>query len=249
MTATLIGSFALGDALPGLKDALEETGVALTTLKGVVDGAISTLSDLEAALDELASSVDSVKDDLIAGPVSEVQNAIDAAQTLLDDLDAITDPSLYLDGVIAQINDAIVSLEGLVPADYLADLIAGTNAGIDAQQLRLDANLAMVSDLTDIYDDVATYTAALGALESVLQDASDASIGGIVAYTEQMSELLNAGVYVVSYNGTLSALGSDVDGVLPGTGLGGSENVSGPLLIVQTSNTATLTALNNVFGL
>ena len=41
----------------------------------------------------------------------------------------------------------------------------------------------------------------------------------------------------------------DVDAVLPQSGISGSTLVAGPVLVVTTGNTATLTALNSAFGL
>ena len=248
MTATLLGSYSLGDAIPGLKDALNAAGQGLQSLKGTVDSAIGTLNTLKGTIDGLASDLDSAKDGIVLGPVNELNDAIDTAQSLLSELLTLNAPD-YLSGAIAGLNAAVALLESLVASDYLNDAIAGVQGAINGQQARLDTLASNISDLTDIEDDVRLQTAALGSLANTLQTASNAVIGALVAYNQQVSEMLNTGVYVVAYTGPLSSLGSDVDGVLPGTGIGGSTNVSGPLLIVETANTSTLAALNNAFGL
>jgi hypothetical protein len=249
MTATLLGSFSLGDAIPGANDALDQAGTGLIALKGAVDGALDNLSLLQSTLDGLANDLDGAKDDLLNGPIDEFQNAVDTAQQALDDLLAISDPNAYLGTIIAGLNDAIALLEGLSAPDYLSDSIAAVTAAVNGQQARLDALASTVSDLTDISDDVRAQTALLGEIRNTLQEAAFNAIDGIVAYTAMASELLNSGVYVVSYVGPLSSLGADVDAVLPGTGIGLSETVMGPLLITKTANAATVAAIKNVFGL
>jgi len=248
MTAVLLGSFSLGDAIPGLADALKKTGAALQSIKGVTDTAIGSLSTLQNTINGLANDIDGAKSGLIAGPVGELNDAIDAAENLLNNLGSLN-PNAFLSDAIAGLNSAIALLSSLLASDYLGDALAGVTAAIAGQQSRLNSLVSDIDTLTDITDDVRNQTALLGDLRNTLQSASDATIGALVGYNEQVSEMLNSGVYVVSYVGPLSSLGSDVDGVLPGTGIGSSTNIAGPLLIVKTSNTATLTALNNIFGL
>jgi hypothetical protein len=248
MTATLLGSYSLGDAIPGLKSALSTTGQALQSIRGTVDSAIDSLGTLRSALNTVATEVDSTKNALTAGPVDEVNDAIDTAQDLLSNLLTL-DAADYLSDTIAGLNSAIALIGGLTASTFLADAISGVEGAIDGQQTRLDSLVEDVNSLTDIADDVRTRAAALGVLANTLQAASDNAVSALVAYNQQISEMLNTGVYVVAYNGALSSLGTEVDAVLPDTGVGSSTNVAGPLLIVESSNTAALAALNNAFGL
>lgn len=248
MTAVLLGQFTLGDAVPGLRDVLESTGQALQDLKGVVDAGIATLGLLENQINSLAQDLDSLKDDYLRGPIDELQSAVNAAQGLLNDvINQLA--SQYLSGILSKLDEAISLLRALSANDFLTDQIAAINSAIDGQQSKLNNLTSQLSTLTDIADDVAALTAPLGDLRNRLQTSANEAINGLIAYNEQLSQFLNSGVFVVRYNGPLSTLGSDVDAVLPNTGLDGFVEVAGPLLIVQTANTASLAALNAAFGL
>lgn len=252
MTAVLLGQFTLGDAVPGLKDALDAAGQGLQALKGVVDGALGTLGTIANNINSLASAIDAVKNDFLSDQVSALQDLIDSTQGLLGELQALPAPqlALRLPNLIDDLTASLALLDALDPTQWANDQISGLQSAIDAQQDKLDAALAQVQDLTNIADDVAGLTSALTDLQDTLQNAADDAINGIVAYTEQLSEMLNDGVYVVSYTGTLGNLGSDVNSALSlATGLNSGDLVSGPMLIVKSSNTAALAAINGAFGL
>lgn len=249
MTATLIGSFSVGDAVPGLYDVFKDVGNGLTALKSSVDGVIGELGNLQSELNSLASDIDSTTAEIIAGPFNIANQNINAAKSALSELQGITDAGDYLDGVIANLNDAITLLESLVPEDYLSDQLASVSAAIDSLQSAVDDFENQLNDLSRISDDVRKQTALLGDIENTLQDASDNALTPIIQFNAALSQLLNSGVFVVHYDGTLQSLGTEVDGVLPGTGIGNDENVVGPVLVVRTANTATLAALKNVFGI
>lgn len=249
MTAILLGSFTLGDAIPGLTDVLDKTGQGLDTMRQAADTAIGAIGRAKDELDGLANQLDNIKSDLTSSALAPIYAALDAAQDLLSKLDAITNPADYLAGIIAQLDAAKAALLALIPADYVGDLIAGAQSAISSFEGNIRDLESQLNDLTDIAGIVADQTAFLNDIQDALGDALDATLGALAGYLDQMSQLLNSGVHVVSYNGQLSSLGSEVDAVLPGTGIGGSTFVAGPILIVKTADTATLSALNSVFGL
>ena len=249
MTAVLLGDYTLGDAIPGVKDSLDKTGEALTALKGAVDTAAGTLTGAVNDLSNAVNDINDIKDETLAGPINELQGAVDTAQGALNDLLAITDADQYMAEILAQMDKAIALLQTLLPDDYLSEAINAVNSAVDAQQNRLDSALDDLQDLTDVTGEIDAVLDQINGVVNDLQNAANDAIGGIVAYVDQISEMLNSGVFVVSYEGALSSLGSEVDAVLPDTGIGGSTQVAGPLLIVKTSNTATLAALNSAFGL
>lgn len=249
MTATYLGGGTLGDAVPGLQEELGKVGEALEALKGVVDSNIGKIGDVQDKINGAAGDLNDAKNDLTAGPLADLQNAVDTAQAGLDDLANVGDAGAWLTDIINKLDETKSFLEGLNSATHLQNMIDAVNAGVDGAQAKVDGMQDDLEQLTDVESLVEQQTALLGEVESALQDASNAAIGGVIAYTEQVSQLLNSGVHVVYFNGSLSALGSEVDGVLPDTGFDSSAQVAGPLLIVDIANTAAFNALKAAFGL
>jgi ABC-type transporter Mla subunit MlaD len=249
VTATLIGSFSLGDSIPGLSDTLDTVGNGLAELKSSVDSVTGEIGNLASTINGLAASVDAATAELVAGPFGAARDQLDQIKGSLERLNNVPDATAYLAGITASLAEAIDLLNGLVPDDYLADQIAAVQGAIDNTEAALDDFENTLKDLTAISDDIRKQTALLNDLDRALSDAADAAIEPLAAYTEQVSQLLNSGVSVVHYTGSLSSLGGEVDAVLPGSGIGSSEQVTAPLLVVQTANTATLAALKDVFGI
>lgn len=249
MTAVLIGSFNLGDAIPGLNDVLDKTGGGLQDLKSVVDTGLGTLTQVAGELDGLANDLDALKDDITGVPFQAAQDLLTTAQSYLEDLEKFSGAN-YLKSIQTQLTAASTAL-GLITdaAQYLGDQITAVNAGIATLQTNVNELQQNLDDLTSVADRTNLLTDRIRGLRDTLANASNEAVGVIAGYLEQASQLLNSGVYVVHYSGQLNSLGGEVDAVLPSTGVGGSELVTGPLLIVKTADSATLGAIKSAFGI
>lgn len=247
MTATLIGSYSLGDAIPGMNDVLNSTGTGLTALKSSVDSVIGNIGALQSELDGLANDIDTSVQAITDIPFAAVQDQLTAASGALASLEGITDAGAYLDSIIGSLTETIDLLNSVVPNDYLAGQIAAVQAAVDDLQSSVDNFQSDLDDLTSIADDVRAQTKLLGDIEDTLQTASDDALTPIIEFNAAVSQLLNSGVFAVYFSGELQNLGSEVDSVLPGTGIGNDELVETPLLVVRIANAATISALRNVF--
>jgi chromosome segregation ATPase len=249
MTAVLIGSFNLGDAIPGLNDSLDSAGQGLQNLKSAVDKGISDLNNIVSSIDSIARDLDASKDSYLNEPFQKARDLASTATSYLSELRKLS-PSQYLDDLSQQLQLTSDLLSGLTDIDkFLQDQISAVTASISALDQEVNDLQQQINDLTSISDRVGLVTGEARSLLGDLSSAANEATNVIAGYLEQASQLLNSGVYVVHYNGTLNALGGEVDAVLPSTGVAGTENVVGPLLIVKTADTATLTAIKSAFGI
>lgn len=249
MTAELIGSFSLGDAIPGLAGTLSTVGAGLTAIVDAVNEVTGLLTALQVAINALASEIDSVSSDLIAGPFGQIQDQLTAISGALDTLEGIVDASAHIDTITAAINSTLSELAALDPSQYLTDQIGAVEAAKDAVQASVNGFQDSLSDMVSISDTIQSISSQLGELDRLLSGAASEALGPIAAFNEALSALLNTGVYVVHYSGALSSLGSEVGAVLPGTGIGTTEDITAPLLVTRSANTATTQALKDAFGI
>jgi hypothetical protein len=249
MTATLIGELTLGDAVPGIRDALVTVGDGLRALKAVTDAQIGLIRSAQSEINGLAADLDAAKSDLISGPLDEFQAAVDAAQGALDDLVAIADAPAWLTGLIGQLDAARALLVSLDPSSHLADMIAAVQGGVNGAQARLDSLAATLDSMTDISGLVSAQTAALGLIADALSAASTAAIGALAAYAEQVSQLLASGVAVVHFVGTTGNFGGEVDSAIAGSSLSPAGASTGLAMLVSATNPTTVANFKALFGI
>lgn len=248
MTVTYLGGITLGDAIPGLKDSLDIVGGALQTLRAAINANSALLQSGIDAVTGAMSDLEAAKDSFVGGPIGLANSKIDAAQGLLDEISSITDASAYLAAALAGIDAGRALIAGIAAPTYLSDQITAVNAGVDGLQGEANALVATADDMTDVTQLTAEQMAAVQNVKNAIDQAAQDALVGVVAYVEQISQLAASGIHALWYQGQLSSLGSEVDAALPETGLSGSTVVAGPLLVVDTANTAGLAALEAVFG-
>jgi hypothetical protein len=248
VTVTYLGGGTLGDAIPGLSEALDEVGKALQALKAAVDANSALLQSGIDAVSGALQDLENAKDALVSGPIQAVNDKIDAAQDYLASL-ANVDPFGFLQAALAAIDAARALLESLIPANYLASLIEALNAGIDGLQGQANELIATADDMTDVTQLTAAQMAAIQAMKNALDAAANAALAGLVAFAEQLSQLAASGIHTFwAESEPLSDLGSSLQARLGDTGFDASTNVTGPILIVDVANTAGLAAMVQVFG-
>lgn len=249
MTAVLIGEFTLGEAIPGLSEWFNTTGVGLQGLASSVSNQLGVISSIADDIDGLADDLNDAVDNIIAGPLGTVKDAASVAQSALDALRLITDASAYLSGIIQSLNDVATDLALLDPTQYLTDVINSTSAAVSSLEQAATNFSGYLSDITSVQNEFGIVSAALRGVESALQSALDAANSAIEVFLLGLDQLAHSGIYVVHYNGQLSSLGGEVGAVLPGTGIPGTEFVVGPLLIARTLDPASAAAIRAVFDI
>lgn len=248
MTATYLGGGSVGQLLPGLGEALTATGDALQALQTAVGAVTSTLNAAITALETAAANLDTATSDLLNSAAAPALAALNAAQGALNDLNLITDPGLYLSEAIGALNAAKALLEGLTGPDFLSDAIAGVTAGIAGLTSTLNDITGDIADAVSVGDDIGAATALARQAVAQLEDASAAAVAGLVAYAAMVSQLLNSGAHSIAYTGTLSGLGSGIDGASPGSGISGAQTVGGCIIFASTADAATVAAIGQIFG-
>jgi|GEM_PF-4814286 len=248
MTVTYLGGITLAEAIPGLSESLGAVGGALTNLRDTIAANSALLQSGIDAVTGAMQDLESSKDAFVGGPIEAVNGKIDAAQGLLTSISSITDASAYLSAALAGIDAGRALLAGLVPSTYLADQVAAVNAGVDGLQGEADTLLGTADSMTDVTALTAEQMAAVQNVKNAIDLATATALSGVVAYVEQVSQLAASGIHAFWFVGALSSMGSEIDAALPDTGLGGSTVIAGPVLVVDTANTAGLAALEDVFG-
>jgi len=249
MAIVYLGSLSLGDAIPGLQDALGAAGEGLRTARTAVDGAIGQLGSMVSQIQGLAGELESAKDSIVSTALAPALAAVSTAQGLLSDLNDITNPGDYVAALLTQIDAARALVASLVPDDYLGDIIDGVSSSIAGLQSQALGYVGLGDDLSDLTDDVAGVLGNVTGILGTLTEANVATLGALVAYSEMASALLNSGVHAFGYTGALSSLGGELDAATPATSVSGSATIGGVILFAKTSDGATLAALNDVFGI
>lgn len=249
MAIIYLGSLSLGDAIPGLKEALTAAGEGLRVARTAVDGAIGQLGSMVSQIQGVANDLESAKDSIVSTALAPALAAVSTAQGLLTDLNNITNPGDYVAALLSQIDAARALVAGLVPYDYLGDIIDGVSSSIAGLQSQALGYVGLGDDLTDLTDEVAGVLGNVTGVLNTLTDANAATLGALVAYSEMASALLNSGVHAFGYTGALSSLGSELDAATPATAVSGSATIGGVILLAKTSDGATVATLNNVFGI
>lgn len=251
MTAVLLGSFTVSGAIPGMNEFLVNAGEALQDLASTAKSVTSALGSTANLLNDAAGDLDNLKDELIAGPFDALSNQIETVEGLLRDLRNLAGaPSDFLQGEITKLNDAVDVLVGqLEDAEgFLQSKIDAMSAGLNTFEDALGELQSQISGAISARDLVSGAVDSLRGLQNTLDDAIDDATNAIGDWLAALSQLSNGGVYVVHYNGTLGNLGSEVQAVLPGTGLPNSDIVVGPLLVAAGSG-ATVAAIRSTFGI
>lgn len=247
MTTEYLGGLTLGQAIPGLLQSLMLVGDALQMLRAAVNENSALIQSGIGAVSGAMSDLESAKDDLTNGPIAAINDQIDTAQGYLADL-GVADAGLFLSAALGAIDMGRTYVEGLLPDDYLANAIASVSGGIGAVQSQADGLIGTADDMSDVTQRTTEQMTAIQAVKNALDSASFQALTGVVAYAEQISQLAASGVHTFWYQGTLGAMGGDLDGALPASGLSSGSVIAGPVLVVDSDNTTALAALQAVFG-
>jgi hypothetical protein len=247
MTTTYLGGTTLGQAIPGLLQSLGLVGSALVLLRDTVNNNSALLQSGIDGVTGAMSDLETAKDGFVAGPIQAVNDQVDTALAYLNSLSGL-DSSAFLTAALAAMDTGRSFVAGLLPDDYLAGVVSGVTGGVGAIQGQADTLVGTADDMTDVTQQTAAQAAALQAVKGALDTATVQALSGVVAYAEQLSQLAASGVHTFWYDGTLGAMGGDLDGALPASGLSSGSVIAGPVLVVDSANTTALAALQAVFG-
>ncbi len=248
MTATYLGGGSIADVIPGLADVLVLAGEGLRDARTAVDGAIGQLGVISSALSGAAGQIEGAKDGLVNSALAPITAQITSAQNYLSSLGAIGDPSAYLLGVLAGIDQARALIAALSGSAYLSQLTNGVNAAIDGLEAQGASVVGDLDSLTDVTSQLGPVLGAISQLSTELTAANAATLGAMAAYTAMASAILNSGVHSFWYTGALDQLGTELDAATPQSGVSGSELIAGPILFAKTTDAATVATLQGIFG-
>ena len=226
MSVVFVGAVSVGGAIGGLSPIFLNVTAALGDLKAAVDLQASLLLDAKASIRIAA--------------LADLQAQLNAALSIGVNLQAsISDPTLYLEGLLQGMIQVQANISALVPSVAVSATISanaaiavGLTAKIAAFDLVLNALLTIQLALT------AAISAVLGAINAALSIAAVLPTGSGAG-----------GVQLFVYEGLLSGLGAAIDAQASvDTGFSGSLPVYIPIMIVDSSVTATKGALQTVLG-
>lgn len=249
MTVIYLGSRSIGESIPGLTDALATTGEAVRYLRREADGAIGQIGVAVGLLTSAISDIESAKDGLLANARDPVSAAFSTANSLLNQLQNMLDPNLYLSNLIASLGMLAAQLNLLSGAAYLSQQIAGVQAGINSFQAQLAALDAEFDTATNGMTYIGDALAKVTEVSSALYAANAATLGALANYTAMLSGLANSGVHAFGYTGAIGSLGAELDAATPASGVSGGAEIGGVILFAKTADATTLSTLESIFGL
>lgn len=249
MSATYLGGRTLGETIPGLAEALGAIGDALNKLRAAIEANSALMQSGLDALSGAISDLDAAKNAIIGVPFQAVQEQLTAVTGLLDELKTLTDASQFLNKALAAIDEAKNQLLALAPTDFLEKNINQVQSAVSDLGNKVSGFQDDIEDLTSVSNLTSEGLGALQNIKNAIDTANQEALAGVTAYAEQLSQLAASGIHAIWYSGQLSSLGSEVDAILPDTGIGASTFVTGPILVVDTANSGALSALQAIFGI
>jgi hypothetical protein len=249
LAAVYFGSFTVGGAIPGASVVLDEVGLALDALRLVVEAQSGPLLTAVASINAQADACLDAKAAIRIPACVDFEAQLNAALDLNASFQLqLTDPVLYLNGLIAGCVQVQANLSALVPPSIAitgqinatAALAVSLEAKIAAIDLQLSALLAISAGLAVIAEAILAIHAALAA-------AVAACLSALGNYLTLAGHLLAAGAHCFLYDGPLDGLGVAIDSVTPGAGIGGSVPVRVPIVLVRQDDTAAYDAVNATY--
>lgn len=249
MSAVYFGQYSVLASVPGISAQLSGCKLALDNLKAVVDTQLAAVAQAAADVNAQIGAISSAKIAIRIPAVADFQAQADAAASVAAGFTvSLTDPTLYIAGLLEGLAEVSVNINALVPQVALNAQLSAT-LGLELSfNLKIAAVDLQLQLLVTINAALALVVSAILAIQVALSIAVSAALNVAVSIAAYLSSLsAAAGAHAALYDGPLAGLGAAIDLVTPSTGIGGAVNVRVPIVIVEASNTVTIGALNNVF--
>ena len=207
MATTYNGSVTVAGAIPGVSPVLATLANALQQASNILTAVTDLLRAIKVAIRIPA--------------VSGLEAQLSASLNISANLELqITNPTQYIAGIVAAVEQVVVAVESLPPLPSL-------NA-----QLAVNAALALQLGLQ-----IGAIDLELGKLDDVvgtLLDLLDAIAAALAAYARIASDLLVAGIYSFTYEGAIGSMGSGLDSTTPAAGLSPTTTVLATVALAAT---------------
>jgi hypothetical protein len=220
VSVVYLGARSVGGSVPGLKAALDALGVALGNLETTITAQVEALLTAKAAIRIPA--------------IADFQAQLDASLSLTAGFTAqLTDPALYVSGLLAGVAQVQANLGALVPVVALDTQIAaglGIQAALGAKIAAVDVQLA-----------------ALVSIQLALSGVVSAAGLVLGIYAEMSGAMAHGGVFMLAADGQASSLGAELDATIAAMGFGPTEQLVGPIVLVQQANSGARAGISAVF--
>jgi hypothetical protein len=216
VSLTHVGSLSVGGAVSGIVEVLDPLQAALGNAKLVIGAQVTALASFKATIRALAL-VD------LEAQLNATLQAVASLQL------SVSDPSVYLSGLVSGIIQVQANISALVPAIALSG--------------QLSASLALQADLEA---KIAAFDLALNALVAIsaaLSAVLQVALPALDAYAAFAANLSAGSVDLYVYDGTLSGFASAA------AALSGSATVRAVMVIADTANASATAGVNAVFGI
>jgi len=247
MPATYLGGVTIGGAVVGIDVGFGQVGGALLALKGSVDAAVTAIASAKAALDAQVTAIGAARLSIRIPAVLDLQAQLDASLAITLALQLqLTDPQLYLDGLLSGLLQVQLNISALLPSVAINGQIA---AALDVQAmlaLKIGAIDLQLDLLVAIALAISVQLTALLNIQLALSLALSLIVPALSAYASLTLSLGTAGAHVIRYDGVLSGLGAAVDGETPSTGLAGGDSTRAVVILIETSDAGRVAAFNAV---
>lgn len=254
MAATYLGAVSLGDFVVGIKAAVDPLGAALAAAKVAANAVLTAVATAElavkAAVDAALASTLTAHAAIRLAALADLQAQLSAAVAITAQLSvAVTDPSLYISGLLAGTVAVNANLSALVPSvavgaqlSAAVALTASLTAKIAAFDLVLDAILGVPKKLKIAID--AAFAVLIQATVD-LQATINAIDAALAVYVDLTAKFSLSAAPAYRFDGQLQDLAADIDARITGGDTGGlllTDNVRAWVLAVPTSAVPMLNA-------
>lgn len=250
MTVSFRGNLTVAASVSAIAASFGTVSSALTALKSTVDTQLTRLAGIVAALNAQIGALGTAKIAIRLPAIADFQAQLDGAVAANLALTAdISDPAVYINGLLSGLAELQLIIPSLVPSVALTAQLGATvavEASMGAKIAAVDLQLAALDVISVALSAAAQIVVAIQAAFN----AAIAAILGALALTVSLPALLAAGgIGSFLYTGPLSGLGAAIDAVAPAdTGISGGTNVRVPVLIYDAGNTGGVSGMQAVFG-
>jgi len=248
VTASYLGSFTVGGALPGITVDLTAVGNALVTLRDVV---IATSGNIQLAVSSLngqAAACISAKAAIRVPAVASPEASLNAAINFAADFSVqAQDPTLYLTGLLRGLAEVQSNLALSLPSVAVNAQLAAALEQQASFELQVDTIDASLEALVSISAALGGISASLSAVISACGAAVAAASAALVEYLSFTANLTATGAHCLLVETTTANVGAELQAAIDTIGIGAGVSVRLPVVLVEASNTSASTAIDATF--
>lgn len=248
MTATYLGSFTVGAAVPGITAEMNLLGGALSALRDACQSALLAFTVSASLCSNQSSGCLVAKAAIRVPAVASPEASLNAAINFADSFSAsIMDPAAYLQGLLsglAAIQSSLAVALPVVAVDTQLQAAIEQQVTFGSAVAAIDLELSLLDAISLSLQGAADL---LAEAKIELQLAIDIANLALTRWLDFQASLSATGAHCLMVETTTANVGAELQAAIDTIGLGVGVSVRLPVVLVEASNTSASSAVDATF--